>query len=170
MANPEHVAIVKQGADALRQWQEEHPFARLDLWGADLRGAHLTGAVLWRANLTDADLEGTVLIGAHLADADLSDAILTNADLSDAVLTAAQLGYTALAECDLSSCKGLSEATHRAPSHVSVDTLGMTLQGHGGEPGLVHRRPSLPRSRSCPSGPPRERPSGCRHLFRQNPR
>jgi hypothetical protein len=30
MANPEHVTVVKRGADAIREWREKHPDLRLD--------------------------------------------------------------------------------------------------------------------------------------------
>jgi hypothetical protein len=46
MADPEHVALVKQGAEAIRQWREENPGVRLDLAGADLDEAYLGGAIL----------------------------------------------------------------------------------------------------------------------------
>jgi hypothetical protein len=41
MANPEHVAHVKQGAEAIRQWRAENPDVKLDLSEADLHGANL---------------------------------------------------------------------------------------------------------------------------------
>ena len=36
MANPDHVAIVKQGAEAIRLWRKQHPEERLNLYRADL--------------------------------------------------------------------------------------------------------------------------------------
>jgi hypothetical protein len=36
MANPEHVAIVKQGAEAIRKWRAENPDQWVDLLGAEL--------------------------------------------------------------------------------------------------------------------------------------
>jgi len=33
MANPEHVEIVKQGAEAIEKWQGENEHGRLDLIG-----------------------------------------------------------------------------------------------------------------------------------------
>jgi hypothetical protein len=46
MADPAHVELVKQGAEALRKWQEDNPGMRLNLGGADLREANLGGANL----------------------------------------------------------------------------------------------------------------------------
>ena len=43
MANEDHVAIVKQGAEAIRRWREEHPGQRLMLDTADLSGTDLSG-------------------------------------------------------------------------------------------------------------------------------
>jgi hypothetical protein len=57
MANPAHVELVKQGAEAIRQWREEHPGVRLDLNRADLRGAYLGWSILDEANLAGADME-----------------------------------------------------------------------------------------------------------------
>ena len=36
MANPEHVELVKQGADAIRKWRKVNPGVRLDLTSANL--------------------------------------------------------------------------------------------------------------------------------------
>ena len=51
MANPEHVEIVKRGADALREWSKKNPDVQLDLSGAILRRADLTRADFSRADL-----------------------------------------------------------------------------------------------------------------------
>ena len=49
MANPEHLAVVKQGNDAISRWRNENPSNTLDLTGADLSEANLRGANLGRA-------------------------------------------------------------------------------------------------------------------------
>jgi hypothetical protein len=38
MANLDHVSIVKQGAEGIRQWREEQPEERLQLTEANLQG------------------------------------------------------------------------------------------------------------------------------------
>jgi len=48
MANPEHVAIVKQGKEAIDTWREQHPSQRLELAQADLSMANLGEANLSR--------------------------------------------------------------------------------------------------------------------------
>jgi len=76
MANPEHVEIVKQGAQAIDQWRGHFVCRTLDLtWGdltdenltgANLRDAKLTDAFLTMANLTDVNLTGADLTGIRL--------------------------------------------------------------------------------------------------------
>jgi hypothetical protein len=71
MANPEHVELVKQGAEAIRRWREENPDVSLDLGGADLRGAWLSTANLGGAKLADADLGRAWLDDANLSRANV---------------------------------------------------------------------------------------------------
>jgi uncharacterized protein YjbI with pentapeptide repeats len=72
MANPEHVEVVKQGAEAIGQWREKNPGVTLDLREADLREVNLHGADLDWANLDGADLRRIILSGAKLRQANLS--------------------------------------------------------------------------------------------------
>src|SRR5262245_53859241 len=81
MANEEHLARLKQGAEAWNQWREANPGIRLDLAGADLAGADLRRADLTEADLDRARLTRAVLQLAHLDDADLKGADLTGAQL-----------------------------------------------------------------------------------------
>jgi hypothetical protein len=55
MANPDHVAIVKQGAEAIRLWRKQHPEERLNLYRADLYEIPLYKADLCKADLRKAD-------------------------------------------------------------------------------------------------------------------
>lgn len=78
---------------------------RLDLCGADLRGADLSGF-----DLTEAWLDGADLTGANLANARLERAVLAHARLEGAVLTRAELaganlGRAVLAGADLSDTR-----------------------------------------------------------------
>ena len=106
MANPEHVKIVRGGADAIREWRERNPVERFDLVGADLdhanlarvdlhdanlSGADLRGANLQNANLVYARLPSSILLGANLRRADLRKADLLSADLRSAILESADL-------------------------------------------------------------------------------
>ena len=101
MANENHVEVVRQGAEAVRRWREQHRRERLDLAGADLIDADLIDANLTRADLTRADLTGADLALADLALADLSGADLSGEDLTDADLTCANLTDADLTGADL---------------------------------------------------------------------
>lgn len=112
MANPEHLARLKEGVEAWNKWREKNPDIEIDLReaslgrliklrfanirdarleGANLRGAYLQGAVLYHA-----DLEWAQLRRAHLQHADLNSACLKDADLGDA-----HLEHTTLLEARL---------------------------------------------------------------------
>jgi Pentapeptide repeats (8 copies) len=86
MANPEHVEVVKQGAEAIRKWREENPNVRLDLRGASLEGTDLRGADLSEADLSEANLAEADLRGAWLYFTDLHGAELYRANLRGAEL------------------------------------------------------------------------------------
>ena len=98
-ANPEHLAILKQGVDAWNEWRKQNPDIRPDLSEADLNGAYLVQADLSGVNLTGADLSGADLSGANLSGADLSNANLefsqlVQCNLTDATLTGTRLYAT----------------------------------------------------------------------------
>jgi uncharacterized protein YjbI with pentapeptide repeats len=114
MANPEHIMIVQQGAEAIRTWRETYPEERFDLMDADLCKANLAGANLQYANLqnavlVDADLQGANLCEANLTKATLAMANLQAAQLSGANLQNAHLGGANLQKAHLGG-KSLEEA------------------------------------------------------------
>jgi hypothetical protein len=74
VANPEHLAILKEGVAEWNHWRAACREEKPDLREADLRMAHLFGANLSRANLTGADLSQANLRGANLSRAVLSEA------------------------------------------------------------------------------------------------
>lgn len=133
MANPEHVALVRKGTEAIAEWRRAHPEDRLDLTGANLSGANLRWAALARANLTDAnlaqanlstaDLRVANLVNADLREADLTWANLTWADLTNANLVGATFRLPLLNNVDLSKAIGLRLVKHLGQSFVGVDTL-----------------------------------------------
>ncbi len=128
MANPEHLAILKQGLEQWNKWREEHPGVRPELHMADLAaenlcradlswailsGANLNEAKLIMANLLGADLRGARLSGARLTGANLSStnlglAVLFNANLSEAHLSYANLGGSILSGADLTGAEARS--------------------------------------------------------------
>ncbi len=83
MANPEHVEVVKQGAEAILKWREENPGVTLDLSEADLFMRNLARAHLGVANLAWADLGGADLRGATLRKANLTETNLARANLRE---------------------------------------------------------------------------------------
>lgn len=91
MANPEHVKVALQGAEALAAWRGQNPGVILDLHAAELSQQNLGGANLVRANLAEAQLFKTFLTGADLREADLRGADMAGADLMDARLSKARL-------------------------------------------------------------------------------
>jgi uncharacterized protein YjbI with pentapeptide repeats len=116
MANPEHVAVIRQ-RESWTKWREEHQGLIPDLIGADLRWADLSGfdlrdadlreadiggADLRKADLSEAYLSGSNVSGARLSKADLSRADLNGADLSEADLSGANLRGANLSGADLS--------------------------------------------------------------------
>ncbi|HKP54441.1 MAG TPA: toll/interleukin-1 receptor domain-containing protein [Chloroflexia bacterium] len=116
MANPEHLAIIRQGVEVWNEWREHNPDKTPDLkkanlnWAnldnANLIGANLSDAKLLRADLSlvdlsDANLTRANLMGADLGGADLSDANLTRANLNGANLIRGQLGAAQLGAAQL---------------------------------------------------------------------
>ena len=93
MANPEHLAILKQGVEQWNKWRERHLEVGPDLSAADLSKANLIGAKLNGATLRDADFTG------------------------------AQAHYTIFADVDVSAAKGLETVEHDGPSTVGIDTI-----------------------------------------------
>lgn len=127
MANPNHVAVLEQGAKTWNAWRERNhrvvpdltdaalASAKLgntnlngaklgwaNLYRADLRHADLRGADLNGANLNMARLAGAILSGANLEGVDLYRADLRKADLRNAVLRGASLVDTNLEGANLS--------------------------------------------------------------------
>ena len=152
MANDEHVALLKLGADAWNKWRHENPdvspdlneanLAEANLPGANLANAKLVEANLRRANLVAADLSGAILeevklTGADLAGADLSgasgrvnlvEAYLNRADLSGAQLIGANLQGADLAGANLAGAN-LAGANLYGASLVDADLTGADLTG-----------------------------------------
>ena len=151
--NQEHLALIKQGADAISEWRTANPSVQLDLRSADLSAANLSAADLSAANLSAANLSAANLSAANLSAANLSAANLSAANLSAANLSAANLSAADLSAADLSAANlsaanltaadlsgarfggtnlgaldvsvaiGLSTVIHVSPSTIGVDTL-----------------------------------------------
>jgi uncharacterized protein YjbI with pentapeptide repeats len=147
MANPEHVALVQQGAQQGANLQEAC-LQEADLEGANLqhtrlRAAHLAGANLQHARLQHARLVKTNLEqarlqwarlhqahlhGAHLQAARLQEANLQGAYLLWAYLVGAHLGGARLERADL-QWANLQEA-NLAGAHLQEANLQEAVLGH----------------------------------------
>jgi len=133
MANPEHLAIIKQGVERWNEWREEQPNAKPDLSGANLSGnrlnwvnffgTNLSGAVLFNADLFAANLSSASLQRANLSRANLLFANFQSAELTSANFSLAGVGSTNFTGVDLSAVKGLEIVQHAGPSSVGIDTI-----------------------------------------------
>ena len=144
MANPEHLAKLKEGVEAWTKWRKQNPeIRRVDLREADLHWSDLCWADLsksnlgradlsWadisRANLYDANLSGANLGGANLYQTNLGTANLGGANLSMADLRGANLGRTDLSKANLSRAD-LSEAELRRANLSEAYLDGANLFG-----------------------------------------
>ncbi|MEX0785413.1 MAG: pentapeptide repeat-containing protein [Dehalococcoidia bacterium] len=96
MANEEHLALVRSGAEAINAFAQANENVALDLTDADLRGLDLRNAYLQYAKLANADLQDADLTNARLNSADmrgcnLRGATLCGANMHKAVFTGADL-------------------------------------------------------------------------------
>lgn len=102
MANPEHLAILKQGPKAWMAWRKTMPFEfRPDLTNANLQGMNLKRTFLAWTDLRMADLSEATLVESNFEVADLSLAYLSGADLTEACFEGADLGHAKLARANL---------------------------------------------------------------------
>jgi uncharacterized protein YjbI with pentapeptide repeats len=125
MADPEQLAILRQGSTPWNNWRVEHGIHQPDLRGADfrdfyhgkgslgvnlrgadlsevdLRAAQLPGAELQWSNLWAATLAGADLHEARFKEATLYKADFSYADLHDALINDARAPYAAFNGCNL---------------------------------------------------------------------
>jgi len=121
MADPRHLEILEQGAEAWNRWRQAHPktqpdlstvsLEQADLRGYDLAGADLTNSDLTGADCTEACLDGACLYnvdarqaqfcGASLARADLTRGLFDEADFRGACLDGAAMLQATLEKADL---------------------------------------------------------------------
>ena len=136
MANPEHIAVLKQGVAEWNRWRDKHPEQKPDLMEADLRAANLSRANLSGANLNHANLSYADLREADLREANvrksnvrksnLAYADLRAADFSGANLRRANLHTADLFGVDLRAAN-LSRANLRAANLFGADLRGADL-------------------------------------------
>ena len=148
MANPEHLHILKQGAEAWNQWRRHNPDIKPDLYMADFRmigtmadlrmvdfsraslvaangciGGDFTGADFTEAALSNADFALNDLTGANFTRAYLWKTDFTQSNLTMANLSEARLLNTIFGETNLTDVEGLETCDHRGPSTLDHRTL-----------------------------------------------
>jgi hypothetical protein len=160
MADPQQLALIRQGVKAWNGWRTENPKLRPDLRQARLIGADLRGANLRQADLHQADLRGAALRNANLVEATLRHANLRGADLLGANLRGTKLigadlhrvslYETVLVNTHLRDVKGLHTCCHGGPSILDHRTLAQSgplplafLRGCGLPDPLIEYLPSL---------------------------
>jgi uncharacterized protein YjbI with pentapeptide repeats len=147
MANPKHLAILKEGSERWNTWRSQVPEVIPDLRGRDLSGAYIglsnIEGLKFHEHASQPEDDGANLRGFDLSNYDLSTANLTGADLRNAKLhmtnfeladltctyvvganfEKAIFGGTVFGGIDLQQTVGLKEAVHRGPSVLGIDTL-----------------------------------------------
>ena len=86
MANPEHLAILKEGVGVWNKWRQDCREIKPNLRGCDLQSARLQEADLSHTDLGEADLSDAQLMFSDFRQANLAYAVLSNADLREANL------------------------------------------------------------------------------------
>jgi uncharacterized protein YjbI with pentapeptide repeats len=135
MANPEHLAILKQGVKVWNRWRLDNPeilpdlrFARLlgaDLYEANLGQVKLNFANLNRAKLCRANLDSALCSAASFHDASLTWSSLHNCNLHRATLTHANLASSDATGADFTL------ATLISTSFAAVDLRQTNFYGAG---------------------------------------
>jgi hypothetical protein len=133
LANPEHLAKLKEGIDLWNKWRKQdrelQPNLRsASLVGADLMAADLTGSNLRGANLSGANLIGAKLNGANLKGAQFKGADLRGADLCGSTSVGADFFGASLVDADLMGAD-LSRANFRTANLMRADLSLANLVG-----------------------------------------
>jgi uncharacterized protein YjbI with pentapeptide repeats len=157
MANPEHLAILRQGRSAWNDWKLEHRGMRVDLtyaylsetsmdWAepdvpgelgiADLEEFNFSGASLAYARLQGANLRGANLFGANLRGANLRRTDLRHADLREVKFNSTNLTLANLGHADVTG----SIFWETVLARVNLNrTVGLERCRHGG-PSVIDER------------------------------
>lgn len=101
MANPEHLAVLRQGVNVWNEWRLRFPAIKPDVSHADLRDKDLHGIDLRHTKLTDVKLFGSNLKEAVLTGSDLEEGDLRHTDFSKANLQGAFLKAARFADANL---------------------------------------------------------------------
>jgi uncharacterized protein YjbI with pentapeptide repeats len=103
MANPEHLALLKQGATEWNQWRKEQKKVIPDLEKANLSNLDLSTVNFKQANLQGANFSNSNLNNAQLVNANLQGANFLCGDLRGANLRGANLDYVIFSKAKIDS-------------------------------------------------------------------
>jgi uncharacterized protein YjbI with pentapeptide repeats len=122
MANPKHLAKLREGAVAWNRWRQEHPKVKPDVSKADLSSLDLNSADAGGANFVGANLSGANLSSARLMFANFWSASLAGADLAKAWLHFASFSGANLSGANLTEAKAFGASF----DHAGLETSNMS--------------------------------------------
>jgi uncharacterized protein YjbI with pentapeptide repeats len=128
MANPEHVAILKQGVDAWNQWRRENPATKPNLEGIILKRHHLRSIDLSEATISKAILDGTILSNANLRSTVFTRSRLKRVKLDHVQAEKAVFERADLYEADLSNANCHGSVMRRVDLQKAI-LRGVDLSG-----------------------------------------
>ncbi len=141
--NPEHLKMLRHGAESWNRWRAKNPDIQPDLRGLDAHVALLiqvnfSNTNLLRARITNSELPYADFSGAFLKEVTFRETALAKSSFKSAVLTwtdfshanlrgadfsNASVGWTTFGDNDLSEAIGLDTVHHIGPSILGIDTL-----------------------------------------------
>jgi uncharacterized protein YjbI with pentapeptide repeats len=164
MANPEHVAKLKEGRDAWNAWRkstDEKPdlagveltdfsIKRYDLVSANFSDAKLWGVSFQDAFCDDCSFEGAIILSCLFIETELSkcnfrhgvisESTFMSCDLDQSDFTDANLNWNSFALLSLEFVHGLDVLGHSAENSIGIDTFFRS----GGLPESFLRGSSVP--------------------------
>lgn len=99
MANPEHVEILKQGAEVWNEWREENPDVKILIEDAELKSINLAGV-----NLSGIGLSSVKFYDAELNDANFDESSLVGVNFKYSNLDYVRVTNAYLYECNINIC------------------------------------------------------------------
>jgi hypothetical protein len=91
MANPEHLAILKQGVEVWNKWRQDHPEIMPDLRSCDLQCKNSQGADFSHTDFTEADISNSLRMFSDFRQANCTYTVLSRTEFHEANLRQADL-------------------------------------------------------------------------------
>lgn len=102
MANPDHLAILKEGVEVWNEWRKSNKETAPNLDGANLRGIKLLGCDFSKTNLANALFEGSILHKSNFEKANLINTDFSEAQMIGAIFKNVGLREGRFVNTDLS--------------------------------------------------------------------